>query len=155
MKKIMTLCLINDGDRVLLGMKKRGFGEGRWNGFGGKVKESESIEDAAMREFEEEANVKILNMRKRAVLEFYYEDSDEIMETHLFTCENYEGEILETEEMRPNWFYLHEIPFDKMWPDDTHWMPMLLAGKNFHGKFYFKDKNEIRDFELVEVEEIL
>lgn len=154
MKKIMTLCLINDGDRVLLGMKKRGFGEGRWNGFGGKVKEGEKIEEAAIREFQEEANVKILNMRKRAVLEFYYEDSDEIMETHLFTCESYEGEILETEEMRPNWFTVDEIPFDKMWPDDTHWMPMLLDGKNFKGKFYFKDKNSIRDFELEEVNEI-
>ena len=25
------------GGRILLGMKKRGFGAGRWNGFGGKV----------------------------------------------------------------------------------------------------------------------
>lgn len=152
MRKIMTLCLIQEGDKILLGMKKRGFGEGRWNGFGGKVKEDEDIETAARREFEEEANVKLLDMKKRAVLEFFYEDTDEIMETHLFTAENYEGEILETEEMRPSWFSLDEIPFDKMWPDDTHWMPMLLDGKNFKGKFYFKDKNGIRDFVLEEIE---
>ncbi len=44
MKTILTLCLIVDDGRILLGMKKRGFGAGRWNGFGGKVEEGESIE---------------------------------------------------------------------------------------------------------------
>jgi len=29
--------LFNDRDEVLLGFKKRGFGQGKWNGFGGKV----------------------------------------------------------------------------------------------------------------------
>jgi len=36
-KKILTLAFIYKGEKVLLGYKKRGFGEGRWNGFGGKV----------------------------------------------------------------------------------------------------------------------
>lgn len=150
----MTLCLIQDGNKILLGMKKRGFGEGRWNGFGGKVKDDEDIEEAAKREFEEEANVKLLDIAKRAILEFYYEDSDETMEVHLFTATKYDGEILETEEMTPNWFSLDEIPFGSMWPDDTHWMPLLLDGKNFMGKFYFKDKNIISNFKLEVVDEL-
>ena len=55
MKKILTLCVIYQHPRVLLGMKKRGFGKGRWNGFGGKVKEGETIEEATKRETLEEA----------------------------------------------------------------------------------------------------
>jgi hypothetical protein len=41
-----TLCLIIDKDkkRILLAMKKRGFGVGKYNGFGGKVKEDETKE---------------------------------------------------------------------------------------------------------------
>jgi hypothetical protein len=35
MKKILTLCIVQQGDKVLSGMKKRGFGEGRWNGSSG------------------------------------------------------------------------------------------------------------------------
>ena len=33
-----TICLLRKNDEVLLAMKKRGFGVGKWNGVGGKVK---------------------------------------------------------------------------------------------------------------------
>jgi len=36
-------------------MKKRGFGEGKWNGFGGKNKAKETIIETALRELHEEA----------------------------------------------------------------------------------------------------
>ena len=39
-------------------MKKRGFGEGKYNGFGGKIKDKETIEAAAIRELYEETEVK-------------------------------------------------------------------------------------------------
>jgi len=51
--KQTTLCyLIKEKPQIqiLLGMKKRGFGEGKLNGFGGKVKESETVEEAARAE---------------------------------------------------------------------------------------------------------
>ena len=47
--KLYTLALIRNNSDVLLGMKKRGFGVGRWNGFGGKVHPGESVEDGAKR----------------------------------------------------------------------------------------------------------
>lgn len=47
--KLFSLVLIRDQDRVLLGQKKRGFGLGKWNGFGGKVELGESMIDAAKR----------------------------------------------------------------------------------------------------------
>jgi 8-oxo-dGTP diphosphatase/2-hydroxy-dATP diphosphatase len=62
--KVLTLVLVVDtchsvsSWRILLGMKKRGFGMGKWNGFGGKVEPAETVEDAALRELEEEAGLK-------------------------------------------------------------------------------------------------
>ena len=47
--KLYTLALIRNGGDILLGMKKRGFGAGRWNGFGGKVDTDETILQAAKR----------------------------------------------------------------------------------------------------------
>ena len=34
-------------EKILPGFKKRGFGNGWWNGFGGKVYQGETIEDGA------------------------------------------------------------------------------------------------------------
>ena len=40
--KLLTLVIpVDDDKRVLLGLKKRGFGEGYYNGFGGKVEPGE------------------------------------------------------------------------------------------------------------------
>ena len=54
MKKQLTLVAVLKENNILLGMKKRGFGEGRWNGFGGKVETGETIEEGAKRELKEE-----------------------------------------------------------------------------------------------------
>ena len=48
-RKVLTLAFIRDGDQLLLGMKKRGFGAGKWNGFGGKVDPGETILQGAVR----------------------------------------------------------------------------------------------------------
>mgnify|MGYP001082927151 CR=1 FL=1 len=37
------------GARILLGMKKRGFGMNKWNGFGGKIEQGETLLEAAAR----------------------------------------------------------------------------------------------------------
>ena len=47
--KVLTLLFVRSLDKILLGYKKNGFGEGRWNGFGGKVEIGETIEAAAKR----------------------------------------------------------------------------------------------------------
>ena len=47
--KLFTLLFVLEPTRMLLGLKKRGFAVGRWNGFGGKVQPNETIEEAAKR----------------------------------------------------------------------------------------------------------
>lgn len=144
----MNLGLIRDKDNILLGMKKRGFGEGRWNGFGGKVKPDETIEQSLIREMKEEAGVKVINPEKVAIVEFEFQDNPEILEVHYYKILNFEGEPKESEEMLPKWFNIHELPFDKMWPDDKYWFPIFLKNKKFKGKFFFKDKNTIINHSL-------
>ncbi|MFA5013578.1 MAG: 8-oxo-dGTP diphosphatase [Candidatus Paceibacterota bacterium] len=148
MKKILNLCLIADTDKILLGMKKRGWGEGRWNGFGGKVEEGETIEESAKREMLEESGITIREMEERGVVEFTYLDSGKIMEVHIFHISVYEGDPIESDEMMPKWFSISEIPLEKMWPDDSIWMPLFLAGKKFQGKMTFKDTNTIVNHNL-------
>jgi len=58
--KVLTLAFVRRHGEILLGYKKRGFGVGKWNGFGGKVETGETIEDAAKRFCEKFSNVKLL-----------------------------------------------------------------------------------------------
>ncbi len=60
-------------------MKKRGFGEGRWNGFGGKVNEGEGVEEAAKRELEEEVGVIVNEIEHMGVLDFEWKGKPEIL----------------------------------------------------------------------------
>jgi len=129
-------------------MKKRGFGAGRWNGFGGKVHEEETIEEAAKRELEEEAGIIPELLERRGTLYFTFEDDPDELEVALFSAKEFVGEPRESEEMRPQWFGVDEIPFSQMWPDDIHWFPLFLSGKNFRGQFHFKDQNTILNYKI-------
>lgn len=137
MKKILTLCIPIKDNRVLLGMKKRGFGSGRWNGFGGKMEEGETIEQATVRELNEEVGIKDGKLSKAGIIEFSFENDDNILQVHIFKLLDFSDEPIETEEMKPQWFSINEIPFSQMWPDDEYWLPLLLSGKLFEGEFLF------------------
>ena len=65
-----TLCFLLRDDEVLLAMKKRGFGVGKWNGVGGKVMEGESIEEAMKRECREEIGVALKELEEVGELSF-------------------------------------------------------------------------------------
>ena len=58
--KPTTLCFpVDPAGRLLLGCKKRGFGAGKWNGFGGKLEGKETFRACAVREVREEAGIRI------------------------------------------------------------------------------------------------
>jgi len=154
MKKILTLCIIYQHPKVLLGLKKRGFGTGRWNGFGGKVIVGETIEAAAKRELKEEAGIEAENLEKVGMLDFEFKGNPEILETHVFKLDKFSGEPAESEEMKPQWFNVSEIPYKEMWPDDIYWLPLFLAGKKFKGKFLFGESDIVLEKELTEVKEV-
>jgi len=154
MKKILTLCIIHRHPMVLLGMKKRGFGAGRWNGFGGKLQEGETITEAALREIKEEAGVIATGIEKRGIIDFEFKGNPAILQVHIFKGEKIEGELQESEEMKPQWFHVNEIPFTSMWSDDKYWFPLFLQDKKFKGKFLFDDSDNILGMDLKEVGEI-
>ncbi|QQS61371.1 MAG: 8-oxo-dGTP diphosphatase [Candidatus Moraniibacteriota bacterium] len=154
-KRLFTLCLATKEGKILLGMKKRGFGMGRWNGFGGKVEAGETIPEAARREMFEECGVGVENMEYRGVHEFIFESRpDEIMVVHIFCVDSFVGFPEETDEMKPKWFNFENIPYKDMWADDEYWFPLFLENKKFQGKFYFGKGDKILSQELKEVSDL-
>lgn len=141
-------------------MKKRGFGKDKFNGFGGKVNPNETIEEAVLRELYEEINVKaeLEDIEKVGEITFifpYVTQSKWNQIVHVFLIKNWDGEPIESEEMKPEWFNVEGIPFERMWQDDKHWLPLVLQNKLIKAKFVFNEDNEsVKEMNIDEVKEL-
>lgn len=138
--KDVTNVLFVKENKVLLGLKKRGFGARKYNGFGGKLKSGESILDAAIREAKEEVGLDMVSYYKAAEIDFA---ESYPLRMHLYVCTEWEGDVLESEEMRPAWFHFDKIPYEEMWDDDKYWMELALSGKKFKASFTFESADDL------------
>jgi len=153
--KTLSLLFLRRNDEVLLAMKKRGFGEGRWNGVGGKVEGTETVEQAMIRETQEEIGVTPLEFEKVADIRFdeFFKGEPTLMHVHIFTAIKWEGEPVESEEMAPRWFKNTDIPYDAMWSDDPYWLPQVLEGKKISADFKLDQNDVIISHSIKEVTE--
>ena len=143
----VTLCYCLRNDDILMAMKKRGFGVGKLNGYGGKVQSDESILEAALRELEEESGLvaNTTDFVKVAIIDFYFDDvppeKDFNQTVHVFLLKKWVGEPCETEEMKPYWFKINALP-ENMWIDDIYWLPTVLRGEKLKAEFRFMDSGK-------------
>jgi ADP-ribose pyrophosphatase YjhB (NUDIX family) len=148
-----TLCFLIENNKILLAMKKKGFGAGRWNGSGGKKKpEDKNIKVTTKREMFEETTVIPRKLKKVAVLNFYFPDkSDWNQQMFVFITHDWSGTPAETEEMTPRWFNINKIPYGQMWESDTLWLPKVLDGKIVEGNFLYDENQKMLEHEITEV----
>jgi 8-oxo-dGTP pyrophosphatase MutT (NUDIX family) len=151
-----TLCFLvrREPREVLLGLKKRGFGAGKYAGFGGGVEPGEAVVQAAIRELHEEASVTVSQANLRCVghLTFLFPARpawDQVVQ--VFLAAEWDGEPGESAEMWPRWFALDELPLAQMWQDAAHWLPRVLDGQLIRARFIFADDNEtVREAQVAE-----
>jgi 8-oxo-dGTP diphosphatase len=77
-----------------------------------------------------------VGVRKAGELRFQFVDGLSI-HGYVFRASDCEGEPQETDEATPLWTRLDEIPYEKMWADDRVWLPLMLDGTYFEGRFLF------------------
>lgn len=143
-----TLCLLMDGtppERILLGLKKEGFGAGKVTGFGGKIEPGETPAVAAIRELEEETGLRVASENLRAIgqLHFLFPSKPAWSQlVHVFSSKRWAGKAREGREMKPVWYAAEEVPYGQMWHDGSYWLPRFLAGERIRGRFVFGEDNE-------------
>ncbi len=148
--QLVTITFILKKNKVLLGVKKKGFGAGNWNGYGGKVRSSErsTIESTAIREIREECRLRVRknSLNKVAVVKFYF-NKKLFFKCFVFIVTEFEGEPKETKEMGPHkWFSLEKLP-QKMWPGDRLWLPLIFSGKKIRAAVNFNtDGSKVKNF---------
>lgn len=136
------------GGQVLLIKKLRGIGKGKINGPGGKIDPGETPLECVVRECREELHITPLNPVKMGELWFAMSDIPDI-HCHVFMAREFEGTPTATDEAVPLWTKTTEIPWEKMWEDDAYWLPQMLGGQKFLGRFVFEgERIRWRDIQL-------
>ena len=148
-----TLILLLKGNpvaEILLGYKKIGFGQGKYTGIGGKIERGEERTDAAIRELFEETTVRVPGpeyLKFSAILEFRFPYKRSWNHrVFVFLAQHWAGVPVESNEIRPRWFKLEDIPYSQMWDDARYWLPLALSGENFRAYFKFRNDNQTVGF---------
>jgi mutator protein MutT len=136
-----AVLFLRKGGQVLLAEKKRGFGEGKFNGIGGKLELGETVEQAMIRETQEEIGVTPTEYEQVATVDFdeFIKGARENVRMYIYVASEWDGEPAETDEMHPKWFDVENLPYDKMFADDEYWLPLVLAGKKMTASFRFDE----------------
>lgn len=143
-----TVCFLIKGNppqELLLGLKKSGFGAGKYAGIGGKVEKREEVETAVLREVSEEINVQIprAQLQNRGRIQFIFPAKPAWNhDVAIFRAAQWKGIPQESDEIKPVWFPVNAIPCGQMWQDAAHWLPAVLEGKRIQATIAFQDDNE-------------
>jgi len=131
-----VLTFIRREGKLLLILKKRGLGHGKFNAPGGRLEAGETPEQAAVRETQEEVGLTPQHLHPAGQLDFAFTDGYSLR-CHVFTSDGFEGTLTETDEADPFWCDETDIPYGRMWADDRIWIPLMLEGRRFEARFVF------------------
>ncbi len=138
-KERATLMFIRQKGQLLMIHKKRGLGAGYYNAAGGRMEPGETPLECAIRETQEELCITPRDPEHAGTVMFQFVDGHSI-HGEIFIASEFEGTPTETEEAIPIWFHENDLPYHNMWADDPVWLPKLLSGEKFTGRFIFDEK---------------
>lgn len=156
---IFSVAYVLDGSWLWLGLKKerklqrkRGqLGIGLYNGFGGLQRPDEPIEITAERELAAESGFTALEMIKCGIALVRHNYDDTEIELHFFLVTRCRGKATESDEMIPERFGLNEIPYDRMWQNDRHTLPLFLSDENCIALFVIDRQGQLSEPPKVKV----
>lgn len=123
-KIIGTVCFIIQNNKVLLAEIQMPNGTRVWNGLGGVVEDSESLEEAVAREMAEETKliIKPGDVTEAKVITI----GD--LELHAMVTHKWAGELTPNEPsiLQLQWFDIDAVPYDQMHPGNDEWLPEIL-----------------------------
>lgn len=136
-KEKATILFVRTDGMLLLIHKLQGMGAGLLNGPGGRIEPTDPSPAAgAVREAQEELCITPTGVRQAGELWFEFTNGYSLR-CHVFTASGYEGVPTSTPEAIPLWVDERHVPYERMWTDDRIWMPLMLAGRPFLGRFLF------------------
>ena len=96
----------------------------KWIGIGGKFEDKESPEDCLFREVREETGLTLTSWKFRGIITFVT-DRYETEFMHLYTADDWEGEMIECNEGNLEWLDKKEVFNLKVWEGDKIFFRLL------------------------------
>lgn len=134
-----TLVYVIRDSQVVLIEKRTGHGAGKINAPGGHVEPRETVAQCALRELREETGLMARSRTMRARIKFWEVPNQLVMVGYIFVVYEFDGELEDSEEAKPFWCPMEEIPYERMWGDDVYWVPLVLEGRSLVASFVFRD----------------
>lgn len=131
--------------------KEKDLHKGKWNGLGGKLEPAESPEESAIRELKEESGYDIHSLKFAGHLFFpKFDKQENDWSVFVFTSDDFTGVQLEnTPEGELKWIHKDKLLELNLWEGDKYFLPKLLSGAKFLGKFNYMDGGLV-DFTLTD-----
>ncbi|MBR5578853.1 MAG: 8-oxo-dGTP diphosphatase [Lachnospiraceae bacterium] len=131
--KLTTLCYIEKDDCYLMlhrTKKENDENHDKWIGVGGKFEKEESPEECLLREVKEETGLSLVSYKFRGLITFVSEEwGTEYM--HLFTADQYTGNLKECDEGELVWVPKDRIESLTLWEGDKIFLRLLQQEKSF------------------------
>ena len=128
---VVVAAIIKDGKICLLHRKKRPF-QGYWGCIGGKLRQGETIIDAAVREAKEETGLDVAFEQYCGLCHEHVKENGVIKHSFLlFVCKMkvVSGELVSSNEGQVDWFDLNNLPTDKIVPSDLYMLEKMVPAK--------------------------
>lgn len=149
--KLATLIYLKRAGQTLMIhriKKERDIHAGKWNGLGGKLEAGESPEACAIREVREESGLEIKNLRYGGLLVFAgFKGEDWYV--WAFTADQFDGQLIDSNEGNLKWIPDDEIRSLPLWPSDLLFLDWLQAGKIFSARFSYSPQDEMLAHQVV------
>ena len=105
------------------------------------------MEEAVIREIQEEIGVVATKFRNVGRVRFIYPDKPKWHQDALvYIVDEWEGEPQESEAMRPAWFEISDLPISRMWEDNAHWVPKILRGEIVNVTFLLNSDSKVIEY---------
>ena len=120
-QNLTTLCYIEkDGCYLMLHRvsKKNDINKDKWIGIGGHFQVNESPEDCLLREAKEETGLTLTSYKFRGIVTFITDGIPEAEYMHLYTADQFEGEMISCDEGTLEWVPKEKIYDLNLWEGD-------------------------------------
>lgn len=150
--KLTTLCYIEKDDCYLMLhriKKENDLNHDKWIGVGGKFEPDETPEECLLREVREETGLILTKYRFRGIVTFLSDEWEgEYM--HLFTADEYSGELTECKEGDLVWVPKAQIQKLNLWEGDKIFFRLLAENRSFFSLKLRYEGDKLTETKLVE-----